>query len=99
MRLRKALNKIKRKASGYMLIYDPRGETEYACRAWFAEQGPWFHGYGTNEEEAAEDCFNQLEAWWEIRNDIGLRPPRRWKENGKETKEEADTEDERKKTE
>lgn len=95
MRLRKALNKIKRKASGYILAYDPRGKTEYACRAWFAEHGPWFHGYGDSEEEAAEDCLMVLKTWWDTKDtvNIGLGLSRRWKENGKETKEEkADTE-------
>ena len=94
MRLRKALDRIKRKASGYILAYDPRGKTEYACRAWFAEHGPWFHGYGGNEEEAAEDCLMKLETWWDTKGEIniGIGLCRR-KENGKETKEEkADTE-------
>ena len=60
MKLKKILNEIKKRASGYILAYDPRGKTQYACRTWFAEHGPWFHGYGDNEEEAAEDCLKQL---------------------------------------
>lgn len=94
MRLRKVLDRIKRKASGYILAYDPRGETEYACRAWFAEHGPWFHGYGSSEEEAAKDCLEQLKTWWDVKDEInvGLGLARRWKENGKEAKEEAHSE-------
>jgi len=96
MKLRKALDKIKRKASGYILAYDPRGKTEYACRAWFAEHGPWFHGYGTSEEEAAEDCLMKLKAWWDVRDkvNVGDGLSRRREKDGKETEEKTDTEEE-----
>ena len=94
MRLRRALDRIKRKASGYILAYDPRGKTQYACRAWFAEQGPWFHGYGTSEEEAAEECLMKLKAWWDTKDtvNLGIGLSRRYEVDGKETKEETDTE-------
>lgn len=91
MRLRKALDRIKRKASGYILACDPRGETQYACRAWFGNEDVWFHGYGNSEEEAAEDCLEQLKIWWDTKDEInvGMGLPRCWEKDGKETKEEA----------
>jgi len=94
MRLRKTLDKIKRNASGYMLVYDPRGKTQYACRAWFAEYGPWFHGYGDSEDEAAEDCLSQLIGWWGVKDEInvGTGLCRRKEENGEKAEEEANTE-------
>jgi len=94
MRLRKALDRIKRRAIGYILAYDPRGETQYACRAWFGDEEVWFHGYGNSEEEAAEDCLMKLKAWWDTKNriNLGIGLSRHRKENGKETKEEADIE-------
>lgn len=90
MRLRKALDRIKRRASGYILAYDPRGETQYACRAWFAEHSPWFHGYGDSEEEATEDCLEQLKIWWDTKDEInvGIGLSRR-KKNGEKTQEET----------
>jgi len=73
------------------LAYDPRGKTQYACRAWFAEHGPWFHGYGDSEEEAAEDCLSQLKAWWDTRDaiNVGIGLSRRWEKDGEEAEEET----------
>lgn len=94
MKLQKLLDRIRRKASGYILAYDPRGETQYACRAWFGDEEVWFHGYGDNEQEAVEDCLDQLEKWWDVRVEInvGSGLSRRWEGNEQETEEETNTE-------
>ena len=60
MRLKQALDEIKREMSGYLLAYDPRGRTPFACRSWWCETGLWLHGYGDSEEEAAQDCLTQV---------------------------------------
>lgn len=52
------LQRLKQEATGYILAYDPRGKTDYACRAWRGDI--WFHGYGASAEEAVEDCLRQL---------------------------------------
>jgi len=59
------LDEIGREMSGYMLGYNNAPITKhnpnpYNCRAWFAEHGPWFHGYGMTKEEAAEDCLEKV---------------------------------------
>ena len=70
--LKDLLSELKRKSSGYRLDYDPRGKTHCACRAWFAETGPWFHGYGMSEEEAVEDCLRKIKIWWDVKDEINV---------------------------
>lgn len=55
------LKKLGREAAGYILAYDPKGKTHYACRAWFRDEtGPWVHSYGMGLREVVEDCLAQV---------------------------------------